>query len=506
MSSSLKSKAVRGLLWSGLDGVSQQVLVLGIGIILARLLDPADFGLIAMLAFFMAMARNFLDSGFGQALIQKKNATDVDACSVFYFSIVAGSIAAGLLCLAAPWIGAFFRQPLLTPLTRVMSLNIVINSFSLVPTALLSRNIDFKTQTKISLIATSASGLAGVTLAFQGFGVWSLAVQQITVNVLRTILVWCFSAWRPSLRFSLAALRTMFAFGSRLLASGLLNTTFDNLYPLVIGRVFSAGELGIYSRALTMQQMPTTTFSETVTRVIFPVFSTVQDDARKLKRGLQKVLAVVVFIHFPIMVGLAVTARPLVRVLLTDKWLPCVPYLQLLCVAGLFFPLHVINLDILRAGGRSDLFFRLEIIKKALVVAAIVATYRWGVLGLIWGQIVVSALAYSLNTHYTGRFIEYPIREQLRDALPYLGTAGLMGIAVYGLQYLPWPATWVLLLCQILVGVLLYPTLCAAANLSAFTEVVSMIRPRLARCLGRNSHSFEGRTDSELSAVENTPR
>ncbi|HRS10242.1 MAG TPA: lipopolysaccharide biosynthesis protein [Sedimentisphaerales bacterium] len=485
MASSLKSKAVSGLLWSGLDAVSQQVLVLGIGIILARLLDPADFGLIGMLAIFMAIARAFLNSGFGQALIQKKDATEIDACSVFYFSVVVGLIAAGLLGLAAPWIASFYRQPQLTALTRVMAINIVINSFALVPTTLLSRQIDFKTQTKISLIATASSGVAGVTLAFLGFGVWSLAIQQITVNVLRTVLVWCFSTWRPSLLFSLMALRAMFVYGSRLLASGLLNTIFDNLYFVVIGRLFSAGQLGIYSRARTMEQMPTTTFSEMVTRVIFPVFSAVQDDPIRLKRGLRKVLTVVVFIHFPIMIGLAAVARPLVLVLLTEKWLPCVPYLQLLCLAGLFFPLHVVNLDILKAKGRSDLFFRLEVAKKILVVIAIAATYRWGVIGLIYGQIGVSMLAYYLNTHYTGRLIGYPIHEQVRDALPYLGTAALMGVAVYGLQYLPLPTAWVGLFCQIVVGLVLYPALCAAVNLSALGEVVGVVRPRLAQVKGR---------------------
>ncbi len=485
MSSSLKSKAVTGLLWSGLDGISQQVLVLGIGIILARLLDPADFGLIEMLAIFMALARAFLNSGFGQALIQKKDATDVDACSVFYFSIVVGLVAAGLLCLVAPWIAAFFRQPLLTPLTRVMSLNIVINSFALVPTTLLSKKIDFRTQTKISVMATIASGVAGVTMAFLGFGVWSLVVQQITVNLLRSVLVWCFSAWRPSLLFSLRALRTMFVYGSRLLASGVLNTIFDRLYSIVIGRMFLAGQLGIYSRARTMQQMPTTTFSEMITRVIFPVFSAVQNDPAKLKRGLRKVLTAVVFIHFPVMFGLAASAKPLVRVLLTEKWLPCVPYLQLLCLAGLLHPLHVINLDILKAKGRSDLFFRLEVIKKILVVIAIVVTYRWGVIGLIYGQVAVSALAYYLNTHYTGKLIGYPIREQVLDALPYLAVAALMGGAVYGLQYVPLPAVWMLLFCQILLGILLYPALCAASNLSALGEVIAMIRPRLAQLSGR---------------------
>lgn len=478
MPSSLKSRAIRGLLWSGLDGISQQALVLGIGIILARLLDPADFGLIGMLAIFMAVARNVLDSGFGQALIQKKDATEVDTCSVFYFSIVVGVIATGLLYLVAPAIADFYGQPALTVLTRVMALNIIINSFALVPTTLLSRHIDFKTQTKISLVATSASGAVGVTLAFLGFGVWSLVIQQITVNGLKTILVWCLSTWRPSLRFSLKALRTMFTFGSRLLASGLLNTIFDNLYIVVIGRLFSPSQLGFYSRARTMQQMPTATFSEMVTRVIFPVFSAVQDDATKLKRGLQKIVGGVVAIHFPIMVGLAVVARPLVKVLLTEKWLPSVPYLQLLCLAGLLFPLHVVNLDILKAKGRSDLFFRLEIIKKILVVVAIVVTYRWGILGLIAGQIVVSVLAYYLNTYYVGKLIEYPISEQIRDLLPYLAIAGVMGAAVHAVGFLPLPGEMITLLCQIAAGVLIYPTLCMISGLSVFSELLEMIRLR----------------------------
>jgi O-antigen/teichoic acid export membrane protein len=495
MTSSLKSKAVDGLLWSCLDRFGQRTLFLLISIILARLLLPEDFGLIGMLAIFTAIAQVFLECSFGQALIQKKDATHVDACSVFYVGILVGLAAAGSLCLLAPWVADFYRQPLLTELMRVMSLNIAISSFGLAHRAILMRRIDFETQTKISLIAMFLSGATGVALAVVGFGVWSLAIQQVCNNLCQTVLVWLFSAWRPSLVFSLTALRSMFCFGSRLLASGLLNTVFENLYFVVIGRLFSAADLGIYSRARTMQRLPALTFSEVVTRVIFPVFSTVQDDPRRLKRGVRKVLTATVLVHFPMMIGLAVVARPLVLVLLTEKWLPCVAYMQLLCIVGLSVPLHVVNLDVLKAKGRSDLFLRVEILKKIAAVAAIVVTYRWGIRGIIYGQIAVSVVAYYLNSYYTGVLIRYPIREQLVDLLPYMVVAGLMGAGVYALGLLPFPNNWTLLICQVAAGVLLYLAICASANLAAFQDVLHVVKPRLAALYERWSRTRNGLTE-----------
>ncbi len=481
MKQSLKIKTLHGMFWSFLERNGQQGIELVISIILARLLLPEQFGLIAMLAIFMAIAQSFLDSGFGSALIQKKDATHVDFCSIFYFNIVVGIVVAGLLCLAAPWIAAFYEEPTLTPLTRFLSLNLVINSFALIQSTLLIKHIDFKTQLKVSIAATIGSGIIGITLAYLGFGVWSLAIHLVMSTLFRTVLLWFLNTWRPSLVFSFAALKNMFAFGSKLLFSGLLSTVFRNIYLLVIGKLFTATDLGFYTRAKSCIRLSSENLTSSVNRVTFPVFSSIQDDTARFKRGVQKALTTLSFLNFPIMIGLLVTAKPLVLVLLTEKWLPCVPYLQLLCFVGLLYPLHLINLNVLIAKGRSDLFLRLEVLKKILVVIAIAVTYRWGIQAMIYGQIGVSILSYYLNSYYTGRLIGYPLKKQVFDLSPYLGMAVMMGIGVYSLQLLPFPNNWSLLIFQGLAGVIIYAALSRIFKMPAFLEILAIVTNRLKR-------------------------
>ncbi len=479
MTPSLKLKTVHGVFWSFFERVGQQGIQIVIFIILARLLLPAQFGLIGMLTIFMAVAQSFINSGFGSALIQKKDATDVDSCSIFYFNIVIGIIAAGLLCLAAPWIAAFFEEPALTALTRFLSLNLVINSFALIHSTLLIKHIDFKAQLKVTIIATIGSGIIGIALALRGFGVWSLAIQSVTNTLFRTVLLWFFNKWRPSLVFSYVALKSMFIFGSRLLFSGLLNTVFENIHLIVIGKIFTAADLGFYTRAKTCIRLSAENLTTSIGRVTFPIFSTVQNDNIRLKKGVKKALLLLAFVNFALMSGIMVTAKPMVLVLLTEKWLPCVPYLQLLCVIGLLHPLHVINLNVLMAKGRSDLFLRLEVIKKILVVISIAISYRWGIQAIIYGGIIVSTFSYYLNSYYTGRLIGYPLKEQVFDVLPYLGMSVVMGAGVHCLQLLPFPNNWSLLISQLLAGIFIYIAMNWIFRTSAFSEIVDLLKSTL---------------------------
>lgn len=471
MTDSLRSKTLRALSWTFFESIGVQGVRFVTGIVLARLLFPEQFGLIGMLTLFMAVAQSFLDSGFGAALIQKREATPIDTCSIFYFNIVVGLAAAGLLCLVAPWIAAFYNQPILTPLTRALSLTIVINSFGMVQNIILTKQINFKTQTKVSLIASALSGTIGVTLAAAGFGIWSLVVQQISGTFLGTALLWLLNDWRPRLIFSLKSLRDMFGFGSRLLASGLLNQIFNNIYLLVIGKLFSATDLGLFTRAKTLEEVPSQTLSGMVGRVTFPLFSTIQDDPARLKRGLKKALTFLVLVNFPMMIGLLVVARPLALVLLTEKWAESIPYLQLLCFLGLLFPLHLINLNVLQALGRSDLFLRLEILKKVLIIINIAVTWRWGISAMIYGMIAMSIISYYLNSYYIGLLIGYPIREQFHDLISYLIMAVLMAVAVYVAGLLPFPNHWSMLLVQIITGIVIYGCLCRLFRPMAFMEI-----------------------------------
>jgi teichuronic acid exporter len=287
MDDNLKQKTVGAISWSFVESIAARGVQFVIGIVLARLLFPEQFGLIGMLMIFIAVSQSFLDSGFGAALIQKKKVTQADFCSVFYFNILVGFVAAGLLCLSAPWIAAFYKQPILTPLMRMLSLTIVINSFGMIQGTILVKQINFKTQTKVTLISSAIASITGITLAALGFGVWSLVVQQISASLFSTVCLWLCSPWRPALIFSFNALRKMFGFGYRMLFVGLLNQIFDNIYLIVIGKLFSAADLGFFTRAKTLNDVPSQTLSEMTVRVTFPVFSSIQDDPDRLKRGMK---------------------------------------------------------------------------------------------------------------------------------------------------------------------------------------------------------------------------
>lgn len=476
---SLENRAIRGVFWSAIERLGPQAVQFIVSIVLARLLLPEQFGLIGMLALFVSLGHVFLDSGFGGALIQKQDATEIHYCSVFYTNIAISLIAAGALCLAAPLIAQFYREPMLTPLTRVLSLNFVISAFGLIQVFLMTKRLDFKTQTKVSLLASVGSGGVGIGMALLGFGIWSLVAQSVTATLFTTILLWVFNTWRPKGIFSFAALRELFGFGSRLLASGVLDTVFRNIYMVVIGKFYSPADLGYYTRASLLQQVPTETLGGIVSRVTFPLFSEIQDDIIMVRKGFRKALRALALLNFPLMIGLLVCAEPLVLTLLTDKWSPAIPYLRLLCIVGLFYPLHVINLNVLLAKGRSDLFFRLEVMKKVLIVVVIAITWRWGIEAIIGGQIVVSLVAYYLNSFYSGTIVGYGFRAQIRDMLPYLGAACVMGVAILMLNWVPFVHPAALLLTQMVAGVLIYGLLCRGLRLPVFMDAWRILQGRV---------------------------
>lgn len=485
MTDPLKSKALRAVSWTFLEAVGLRGTQFIVQIVLARLLLPEQFGLIAMLTIFMAVAQSLLDSGFGSALVQKRDATQLDKCSIFYFNIVVGLVIAALLCLAAPWIALFYDQPKLTPLARVMSLMVVINAFGLIQSTVLTKELNFRVITKASLAASVLSGAIGISLAAFGFGVWSLVAQHISSALLRTASLWLVNIWRPAAIFSFASLRQMFGFGSRVMASGLLNAFFANIYLLTIGKLFSAADLGFFSRARRFQELPTQTLSWTVGRVAFPVFSSIQDDPARLRRGLRSVLTSLAFLNFPVMIGILATARPLVLAMLTEKWAPSIPYLRLLCVEGLLYPMNWFNMNVLYAVGRSDLCLRLEVVKKVLIVVGIAVTWRWGIQAIICGQIVVSLVSYCLNAYYNGVLIGYPIKKQLIDLLPYTVAPALMGLGVYLVGRAPVSSNWLKLSIQVFAGVVLYIGVCRLLRLPRFLEVWRIVVTKL-RSLGRD--------------------
>jgi teichuronic acid exporter len=479
MTNSLRSRTFNALFWSFIWAISQQGVRFAAGIILARILFPDQFGLIGMLLVFMTVAQSFIDSGFGAALTQKINITKLEICSIFYFNIFVGFVSSGILCLVAPLIAAFYSQPILTNLTRVLSFSIFINSFGLIQSVLFTKQLNFKSQTLIALITAILSGAIGIVLAINGFGVWSLAIQQLSSSLIGTICLWIFSSWRPNIIFSFNSLKGMLSFGFRIFFAGLLTTVFDNIYTLVIGKLFSTSDLGLYARAKNFQELPSNTLSSFIVRVAFPVFSSIQDSPTKLKDVVKKALSMLVLVNFPMMIGLALIAHPLVLVLLTEKWILCIPYLQLFCAVGFLYPLHYINLNVLISLGRSDLYLRIEIIKKALIIINIFITWRWGISAMIYGMITMSIVSYFLNSYFTGVLLKYTIWEQMRDLFPYLITSIIMGVAVYLIGLFPLLNNGIMLLLQISMGIILYIALCLLFRLSAFMELFEMLRNKI---------------------------
>ena len=372
--SSLKDKTVKGVIWSSIDRFSAQGIQFVFSILIARLLLPEDYGVIAMLNIFLAVSQTFIDSGFGTALIRKIDRTETDFSTVFYFNIAVASVFYVILFFCAPAIANFYETPLLESVTKVVALNLIINSLSGIHNAKLSIVIDFKSRAKISIITTLLTGAVGLWMAYAGYGVWTLVVQNLLSSVIRTVMLWIIVRWRPQLVFSWKSFKELFSFGSKLLASALLDTLYNNIYTLVIGKVFSPSTLGVYSKAKNLAQFPSSNITSVLQSVTFPVLSTIQNDEERLSDAYKRFLKLSAFVVFPLMVGLAAVADPFIRIALTDKWANAICLLQILCFSLIWYPIHAINLNILQVKGRSDYFLKLEIIKKVQGVLFLTVT------------------------------------------------------------------------------------------------------------------------------------
>lgn len=469
-----------------MDVFMRQGLKFLVSILLARLLSPEEFGLVAMLYLFTGIADIFIDSGLSAALIQRQDITHADESTVFFFNLGVGLLVALELCLAAPWIAAFFEQPVLRSLTYAMALNLFVSAFGNIQYTVLNKALDFKLLMKIGFVASLLSGILAVVLAWQGFGVWSLAIQILASTLITVVLLWLWHPWRPQWIFDLAALRSLFRFGGFMFFSGLLHTLYIRSYSVFIGKLFSAQELGYYTRADNIQLLPASVLTTVLNRVAFPVFSAAAADKARLARGMRKVLRMIMLFNIPIMLGLVVVAEPLVITLIGEKWLPSVPILQVLCLAGLTLPLQVINLSALMAQGRSNLFFRVEILKKFIGVIAIVWASFYGVLAIAWSQVAVNLLYFLIDAYYTGVFLGYPAWKQARDLLPYLVISGFMALVVWSIHCYSILSPSAQLGLMIGVGATVYVLTCCLFRLEVFVELwdllISRLRPAKNLC------------------------
>jgi len=427
----LHQKTTSAAKWSALDVFMRQGMQFVVAIVLARILAPEDFGVIAMLALFIGVASIFIDSGFSSALIQRQNTTHTDESTVFFFNLGMGAVTALLLCAAAPWIATFFKQPVLQYLSYAMAFSIFVGAFGSIHTTLLSKEMNFKITAKVGGVSSVVAGALAIYMASQGHGVWSLAGHAVASGIVTVLLLWIWHPWRPSWTFSVASLRSFFRFGGYEMASTLLDVFATNLYLILIGKMYSVRDVGFYSRAQKTQQMPITLMIGIIQRVTYSAFAFVSDDKVRLVRGLRQAQAISMFVNIPVLVGIIILAEPLVLTLFGEQWLPCVPILQVLGLGGILWPVHVLNLNILQAQGQSDLRFRIEIIKKVFAISLTVAASYYGVMAIAWAQVVLSVFGYFVNTHYTKVLLDYSGLKQLRDLAMNFVAVIPMAAAVY---------------------------------------------------------------------------
>lgn len=421
--------AVTGVVWSAVERFSVQGTQFLMSLVIARFVEPAEYGLIAMIAIFMAIAQTFVDSGFGNALIQKKDRSDIDYSTVFYFNIALSLLLYAGLYAAAPLVARFYEQPILVPVTRWVGLNLIFIAFSIVQRAKLTVDLDFRRQAEVSLLAVIISGVLGIYTAYIGWGVWALVVQTLSNNFFTAFFFGIIAKWKPLWVFSRDSFRKLFAFGSKLLASGLLQTVYLNLYSLVIGKWYNAADAGFYNRASSISQYSGINLIQVITRVLYPLQCVHQDDDDWLVATFPKFLRITCFCVFPTMACVAILSKPLVLIILSERWLPCARLISILCMAYIWSPIGMLNNHLINSKGRSDLFLKAEVIKKTTAVVVLIATLPFGLSILCWGVVIYNILDILIIIGFTRRILDMGFRKQLRAIAPLLSLTILASVA-----------------------------------------------------------------------------
>jgi O-antigen/teichoic acid export membrane protein len=478
---SLKEKGLNSILWTFGQQFGAQIIQFIVQIILARILMPEEFGLIGMLAIFMSIGNSLVDSGMSSSLIRTNDADESDFSSVFFINVTFSIILYFILFFAASHIAIFFKEPILADILKVYCLTFVIKAISSIQYVQLIIQMDFKRQTILQLPSLAISSVVGLVLAYKGYGVWSLVWLQFAKVTLESVLIWFQVKWRPSLIFDWSRLKRHFNFGYKLTLSGIIDTIYSNIYNIIIGKFFSVSLLGYYTRADAIKQLPVNNISSALKKVTYPLFSSIQNDNKRLKSVYKIMIQQVLFWVAPVMLIAAVLAEPLFRFLMTEKWLPAVPFFQILCLSGIVHPLHAYNLNILNVKGRSDLFLKLEIIKKAITTIGLLIALSFGIYGLLWLQFGISIFSFFINSYYSGKMINYPTKEQLTDVIPIFGLAGAMGSLVF-LFDIPFPNSSNYDLIRLVVGSILglgfYISISALIRFSPFVTFKQIIFKR----------------------------
>lgn len=471
---SLKNKTVKGVAWSGIDNVVQMGVTFVVSVILARLLSPDDYGLIGIITIFTAVCATLINAGFNSALIRKKDCTDDDYNMVFVCNLVLSLLLYAVIFVCSPLIADFFRREELTDLTRVASFAMVLGALAIVQQTRLTKRIDFKTQTKITMIASVSSGALGIVMALIGCGVWALVAQQLASQALRTVLLFFYNKWLPKLYFNSASFHELFGFGWKMMISGLFDTVWKELYQLVVGRFYSPATLGQYTRSKQFSRLFSNNLTTVIQRVTYPVLSNIQDDRERMVSVYRRIIKITMFITAICMLFLGAVSEPLLYCLIGPKWHEAAVYLPLICITGSTYPLHAINLNMLQVQGRSDLFLGLEVIKKIIGIGPLSVCIFYGILPMLYTSIITTIIAYFLNSYYSGKLIGYSSWMQIKDFAPSYGVATLIALSVYFLKFLPM-TYWLVLPMQLILGIAVF--FLVSRNMEEYKELKGMLMP-----------------------------
>ncbi len=474
------TRVLSNFLWRFAERCGAQGVSFVVSVVLARLLVPEVYGTIALVTVFTAILNVFVDSGLGSALVQKKDADDLDFSSVFYFNVAVCCLLYLGMFFAAPFIAEFYNRPELTPVIRVLSLTLVISGVKNVQQAYVSRTMQFKRFFFATLGGTVGAAGIGIAMAYCGFGVWALVIQQIFNATVDTVILWITVRWRPKRMFSWKRLKGLFSYGWKLLVSALLDTVYGNLRQLIIGKMYSSADLAQYNRGRQFPDVIITNINSSIDSVLLPTMARVQEDAAQVKGMTRRAMKTSTYIMAPLMMGLAFCAQPVVRLVLTEKWLPCVPFMQIFCITYMFYPVHTANLNAIKAMGRSDLFLKLEIVKKVVGLVLLLSTMWFGVMAMAYSLLVSTLTGMIINSWPNKRLLRYSYFEQMKDILPGILLAVLMGCCVYPIQWLGLPDI-VSLLLQVPLGALIYIGASAVLHLESYEYLMDMIVPFIKR-------------------------
>lgn len=470
-----KQKVVSNLIWRFMERFGSQLVTVVVQIILARMLDPEVFGTVAKVTIITSILLVFVDSGMANSLIQKKDPDDLDFSSVFYFNIVFCLVLYTGLFICAPLIADFYDDAQLTAIVRVLGLTVIVSGVKNVQQAYVSKTLQFKRFFFATLGGTLLSAAVGITMVFMDFGVWSIVAQQLVNATVNTVILWLTVGWRPKWMFSFERLKGLLQYGWKLLASGLLDTVYNKLREIMIAVFYTDADLAYYNRGSTYPYLIVENINASIDSVLLPVLSAEQDHTEQVRNMTRRAIRISTYVMMPLMMGLAVCAEPLIRLLLTDKWLPCVPYLRIFCFSYAFYPLHTANLNAIKAMGRSDLFLKLEIIKKVFGVIILLITLPFGVYVMALSLLFTSVMSQLINSWPNAKLLGYAYGHQLRDMLPAMALSCVMGAVVYPISMLGW-SDWVTLPVQVLVGAAIYVAGSILFKLDSFNYLLSIIK------------------------------